>query len=105
MSIIYDDFINMKKIYPVKITSYEIGWRIKDINDVLQWLNKNNQIVLGGDIIDSQKNYTYDNWFYNYNHLQSVLENVNTSIAKALDYTSNYLKNNGDDYYVVLILK
>lgn len=104
MSINYDDFIKIKKVYPIVISSQESGWNLKDIKDVLQWLRSNNQIVLGGDIIDAQKNYTYDNWFYNYNHLVSVWENVNTSINLALDYTAEYLKRNGDNYYVVLVL-
>jgi hypothetical protein len=55
MNTVYDTFIASKKIHPIKISSYEIGWHLKDVNDVLQWLSDNNKIVLGGDIIDSKK--------------------------------------------------
>lgn len=104
MKSVYDDFINTRKVHPIEITSYEIGWHLKDVNDVLQWLSVNDRIVLGGDIIDSQKNYTYDNWFYNYNRSLSFAENVKASIAKAQNYVSNYLNTNGENYFAVLVL-
>lgn len=105
ISINYDDFSKIKNVHPLVISSHEFAWKLKEINDVLQWLRENNQIVLGGDIIDVHKNYTYDNWFYNYNSLVSHSENVNISIDTALNYTEKYLKKNGDNYYVVLVLK
>lgn len=104
MCTIYDEFIKKYSIYPVGNVSSLACWRLKDAKNVLNWLKTNNQIVLGGDILDLQKNYTYDSWFYNYNHSKTLVENVNTSIDIALDYTTNYVRNNGKEYYVVFVL-
>jgi len=100
----YDDFMKKYGIYPVKISSCVFGWHLKDVKKVLNCLKANRQIVLGGDILDLQKNYTYDSWFYNYNHSKCLLENVNSSMDVALDYVTNYIRNNGEEYYVVLVL-
>ena len=103
---IYDDFVKSEKIYPIiipRIQGYEIGWEIKDINSVLQWLKSKNKIILGGDIVNLLKEYTYDNWYYNYNNSISYIDNVNNSFIRAQEYTAQYLKKNGDKYYVIIV--
>ena len=105
MSFVYDNFIQINNIFPIYISNHEIAWHLKDANAVLNWLNNNNKILLGGDIIDLNKNYTYDNWYYNYDNSLSFVDNVNNSIDKARSYISDYINKNGDCYYVVLVLR
>lgn len=105
MNIPFHEFISKQGIVPQKISQYELAWKIDDAKVVLQWFAANNNIVLGGDILDINKKYTYDNWYYNYDDLCSSLENAKNSIKKANEYISNYVAINGSDYYVVLVFE
>ena len=105
MNISFEEFISRQGIVPQKISPYELAWKIDDTKAVLQWLSENNKVVLGGDILDINKEYTYDNWYYNPDDTCSSLINAKNSIEKASEYISNYIDINGSDYYVVLISK
>lgn len=105
MVISFDEFINKKGIVPQKISPYELAWKIDDINQILQWLSANNKVVLGGDVLDVNKEYTYDNWYYNLDDTCSLLINAKNSIKKASEYISNYIASNGSDYYIVLVFE
>ena len=64
MNISFEEFISRQGIVPQKISPYELAWKIDDIKPILQWLSSNNKVVLGGDVLDAKKEYTYDNWYY-----------------------------------------
>ena len=105
MNISFEEFISRQGIVPQKISSYELAWKIDDIKPILQWLSANNKVVLGGDVLDINKEYTYDNWYYNRDDTYSLPENVKNSIEKANEYISNYIAINGCDYYIVLVFE
>ena len=89
----------------IQIESGEFAWKIKDVTDVIGYIEKKHCVILGGDILDSKKEYTYDNWFYNCASNLSLEENSKISVIKAIEYLSNYKLKNGIDYYVVFVLE
>ena len=103
MNKIYDELIAKGAVEPVQATPYEIGWHLKDIDVVLEWLKEKNHVVLGGDILNKNKEHTYDNWYYEYDNNISLLDNVEKGVAKAREYTSWYAKKFGFDYFVVVV--
>ena len=105
MHMFYNELIIKQGIIPQKISTNELAWRIDDINAILMWIAENNRVVLGGDVLDAKKEYTYDNWYYNYDYTIPLFSNVNDSITKAKEYISNYITLNGSNYYIVLVLK
>ena len=89
----------------IQIESGEFAWKIKDANAVIDYIEKKRCVILGGDILDSKKEYTYDNWFYNGASDLSLEENSKISTVKAIEYLSNYRLKNGFNHYVVFVLQ
>ena len=100
-----NELIITQKIIPHKSSTSELAWKIEDFNIVLHWIAQNCRVILGGDVLNDKKEYTYDNWYYNYDHTLTLADNVNNSIVKAKEYISNYIALNGLNYYIVLVLK
>ena len=105
MDTIFDMFSNDRKIYPKKFSPHVSAWQINDVNEILEWLRTKEQVVLGGDLLNPQGGYTYDSWYYNYKDEKSLHHNINESVDVAKKYILDYISNNGDDYYVVIVLK
>ena len=74
----------------------EMAWKIEDALDVLEYFSSQNHLVLGGDILDLNFEYTYDNWYYNGSSSKG-------SISVSEEYLFNFIKNNGKNYYVVFV--
>ena len=89
----------------IQIESGEFAWKIKDANDVIDYIEKKHCVILGGDILNPKKEYTYDNWFYNCASDLSLEENSKISVIKAIEYLSNYRLKNENDHYVVFVLE
>ncbi len=96
--------VNNKVIYAKETSWQEFAWQIKDALAVLEYVASKENVVLGGDILDNNLNYTYDNWFYNTDESKSLCDNSVSSVNTAKEYISNYIKRNGTDYYVVIVL-
>ena len=92
--------IKKKSIY---FSQYELAWKISDANEFIEDALKNEVIVLGGDILDSNMNYTCDNWYYEPD--KSIERKVNSiqSCSCMKEYIDNYVKLNGTDYYIVIV--
>ena len=103
MNISFDEFVSKQGIVPQKISQYELAWKIDDIKSILQRFSANHKVVLGGDVLDVNNEYTSDNWSYTPDDKCSLLINVKNSIEKASEYISNYINVNGSDYYIVLV--
>ena len=97
--------INRQGICPRRTESGEFAWQIKDHLLLLELFYDRKCVVLGGDVLDSDRNYTYDSWYYNDNTKISHGDNVKDSISIAKDYLSNYIKSNGENYYVVFVFR
>lgn len=78
---------------------------ISTISEQLDLLLDAGIILLGGDILDSEGHYTYDNWYYEYNSMVDDLQNSRDSINKAKQYIEAYIGRNGTDYSVVLVVR
>ncbi len=98
-------YINYPSIPSLTTTSGETAWAISDIFKILDYCKENTYIVLGGDILNENLDYTYDNWYYDTNANIDLKDNSNKSILKANEYISNYIKKNGVNYYVVIVAK
>ena len=87
----------------VKHFTEEYEWKYKDVLEVIEVLKQNSYCILGGDILNSKLEYTYDNWYFkeydNMSYAQSVLESANQTI----DYIDRYYKRNGNSYYYILV--
>lgn len=83
----------------------EFAWKITDALYILDAYKKENRIVLGGDVLDSNLDYTCDNWYYEPDPDKSREENVIASYTSGYNYLSDYMRLNGEDYWIVLVIK
>ena len=97
--------VGNKRISSIEFTGAENAWKIKDALEVIEHFDKNGIVVLGGDILTENFEYTYDNWYYDPDDTCSSLINAKNSIEKASEYISNYIAMNGSDYYIVLVFE
>ena len=73
----------------------EIIWKGAIIKDVINSIYKAEKTILGGDVYTLDNGLavsTYDNWYYNGNNFEEAYTN-------AIQYITNYLERNGDDFY------
>lgn len=97
--------IRNRKIVPVQTDKRETAWAIEDALLVFEYLRSIAAIVLGGDVLNEDKECTYDNWFYNPSDDCSDKVNSEKSIKHAVKYISDYIKKNGKNFYVVIVTK
>jgi len=75
------------------------------IPDLLDNLQANNQIILGGDVFcykNAQLTHTYDNWHY---EKQDPTSDCSKSILQTEKYIRDYVKNHGKHYYFSIVLE
>lgn len=96
--------IENKLITSIDFSDFEEAWRIEDAFFVLDHLRSKGKIILGGDILTEKLEYNYDSWYYNVKSTKDSHFNVESSINLAIDYIANYIKTNGNNFYVVFVL-
>lgn len=74
------------------------------ISTIMDYCLRNNWIVLGGDILTSTAEYTYDSWFFSPKQEFNQKHNVTLSILKCQDYINWYQNKYGDCYLCSLVL-
>ena len=77
-----------------------VVWPLTLVSEVLDLALSNHWIVLGGDILTLEQEYTYDNWYYIPNPQKPLVENVRASIEKSRNYISQYVTKNGDRFLI-----
>ena len=95
--------IGNKSITSVDFSNAETAWMIEDSILILEYLKSKKKIVLGGDILTEKLEYTYDSWYYNVESSQNSESNVKCSIKVAFEYISNYIRANGNSFYVIFV--
>ena len=85
------------------ISQYELAWKITDADDFIEDAILNQVIVLGGDILDANLQYTLDNWYYEPD--KSISRKVNSlqSCNCMKKYIERYIERNGSDFYAIII--
>ena len=81
----------------------EYAWKYTDAVEVVNYLSQREYVLLGGDVLNSDFSYTYDNWYYSYNHSISLEDNLKWSVLKAIEYVGWYNKKFGDGYYYIIV--
>ena len=97
--------IGSKTIISKNFSNTEEAWMIDDAFLVLEYLKSKEKIVLGGDVLTEKLEHTYDSWYYNEESSQNPDFNVECSIKLAFEYIANYIKTNGNSFYVVFVTK
>lgn len=97
--------VGNKKISSVDFTRSEDAWMIEDASFVLEYFKNNGSIVLGGDILTKNLEYTHDSWYYNIQSNISPEKNMEISVMTVSEYISNYINMNGTSFYVVFVVK
>ena len=97
--------IENKIITSTDFSNAETAWRIEDAILVLDHLKSKKKIVLGGDILTERMEHNYDSWYYNVESSQNSKYNVDCSIKLAFEYISNYIRTNGNAFYVVFVME
>lgn len=87
----------------INVCTGELAWDYSDIVYVIKSLYENQFLILGGDVINKDLSYTYDNWYYNYNYALTYEENINISFNQAIEYVKNYNLKFGDLFYYVVV--
>ena len=82
----------------------QLAWKASGLPSVMEILMSNQWLVLGGDVLTIQGNYTHDSWFYDPIPSISLLENIQNSIKVMMEYVNKYILLNGDDYLFSLVL-
>ncbi|AQM59813.1 Imm40 family immunity protein [Clostridium baratii] len=84
----------------------ELAWNKENSIKVIDFLNKNNYLILGGDVyktIDGELNSTYDSWYFNKDKSKSSQELLHESRNRAIEYINKYHEMNGQDYYYSIV--
>ena len=95
--------IGNKSVVSVDFSNFETAWKINDAILVIQYLKSKNTIILGGDILTDQLEYNYDSWYYNKEVNQTFHYNVEYSTQLASRYISDYIRANGNAFYVIFV--
>ena len=98
-------YVNNQKIDAVLTPSKELAWPMDKIFLVLQYMQTCNKVVLGGDILTSEMEYNYDSWYYNCDLSKEHFYNAGRSYNVAIEYIERYIQRNGNDFWVILVLK
>lgn len=80
------------------------AWTINELSDVMQLATTHQWIVLGGDVLFSNGDYTYDNWYYEPCPNEPLKINVYRSIEKCKNYIEAYVTKNGGEFLFALVL-
>ena len=97
--------IGNKTISSIDFSNTETAWMIEDAIFVLEYLKSNKKIVLGGDVLTEKLEHSYDSWYYNVEPSRNYKYNVECSFALAVKYISNYIRRNGNAFYVVFVIE
>lgn len=84
--------------------SGELAWTKQQVFDLLEIMTERKWIILGGDVLNKWKEYTYDSWHYESNYRIPLEANVKESINSCRRYVTEYSNKNGDDYLFVLVI-
>ena len=84
--------------YGVNTPWGETVWPAKSIPYVSNLALTNGWIILGGDVLTLECKYTYDNWYYNVNLQEPLVNNVKRSIEICLQYINDYISCNGETF-------
>lgn len=95
--------VGNRMITSVDFSNTETAWMIEDAILILDYFKSKKKIVLGGDILTEKLEYNYDSWFYNIESDRDLEFNIKCSIKAAFEYISNYIRTNGDSFYVIFV--
>lgn len=86
----------------------EIAWNWENVIKIIEYLNKNNCVILGGDVYKlngSSIEVTYDSWYFNMDEAATKQELLQKSYNRAIAYVNQYHQSNGSKYYYSLVFK
>lgn len=88
----------------------EFAWRINDIYYAISMVRSTNGVILGGDVITTEMEYTGSNWFYqptwprDIEYTANLRNNVEQSIQRAQEYIDRYISLNNQDCLFVFVV-
>ncbi len=91
-----------KSVYLNEFTNV---WPVVLFEELFDEIKKEHKIILGGDIISEELKYTHDSWYFEPQETKSRDDNCVMSLERAEDYLINYIKHNGDQYYMDIVLR
>lgn len=100
------DFLD-KAVSLVSMGINEVCWSYDNVKDIIDYLSRNNCVILGGDILIKKNNeftYTYDNWFIEKKPYELYDEKyIERSRNESIKYIDEYVMANGKDFYFVVV--
>ena len=84
----------------------ELAWNWEIAIKVIEFLNKSNYAILGGDVykmVDGKLDSTYDSWYFNKNETKSNQELLQQSSNRAIIYINQYHYRNSAEYYYSVV--
>lgn len=82
----------------------ELAWTAQQTYEIMKLVEDKQWVVLGGDVLTRQFEYTCENWFFQPNHYTTLAQNVDESIFRCCQYISNFVKKNGDGFLFLLTI-
>jgi hypothetical protein len=89
-----------------KVGVKEYGWHYEDVLKVIEYLEKCDTFILGGDVLEIKADgyeYPCDNWYINYDENKTKDENIIASCNKAFNYIKSHQANRLGEYLYVLV--
>ncbi len=86
-------------------TVHEAAWDISDIDEIIKEATSNKKVILGGDILNTDMEYTYDNWYYSPDRAKDKEYNVRQSCNHTLMYLSDYMREHGKKFCIVVVFE
>ena len=87
----------------VETFTREFAWKYNEAIEVLSILKNKGIVVLGGDVLNLDLNYTYDNWYFDIDKNNSHDFNVLCSYEKSKCYIEQYYNQFGDMCYYIIV--
>lgn len=94
----------------IKHPSGKIAWRARDISQALVAISEKHYVILGGDVVTLEMQYTNDSWFYqpvwkcSDNYISALQGNIEESISYANEYINSYIRKHGENFLFLFIV-
>jgi len=84
------------------VYSDEYAWKYSAAMEVIDFLDRNGYVVLGGHVLGSDLRYEGSQWDYRYQEHQPMSSNIHESARQAYGYLEWFFRNLGDDYHYTI---
>lgn len=87
----------------VQTMTTEYAWKYEYAIEVIDYLYSKEYVILGGDVLNDDFEYTCSNWYYENKNKISISDAIKESAQKAKTYLEWYHNKFGNDFYYIIV--